>query len=84
MLSPEDVVVDDDAVDGGAVDCIAFDDDAVDDDVDEDTKTLPNPGSVAFTVAITAHSVLEAHACGITVVVPRAQGFVDTVQHGVS
>eukprot|EP00752_Nemacystus_decipiens_P016117 g14412.t1 len=28
------------------------------------------------------NTVLEAHACGTTVVVPRAQGFVDTVEHG--
>lgn len=28
--------------------------------------------------------MLEAHACGTPVVVPRAQGFVDTVNHGVS
>eukprot|EP00903_Cladosiphon_okamuranus_P016331 g15061.t1 len=28
------------------------------------------------------NTVLEAHACGTTVVVPRAQGFVDTVHHG--
>ncbi|CAM9584100.1 unnamed protein product [Pylaiella littoralis] len=28
------------------------------------------------------NTVLEAHACGTTVVVPRAQGFVNTVNHG--
>ncbi|KAG5179055.1 hypothetical protein JKP88DRAFT_327683 [Tribonema minus] len=29
------------------------------------------------------NTVLEAHACGVPVVAPRAQGFVDTVSHGV-
>jgi Glycosyl transferases group 1 len=29
------------------------------------------------------NTVLEAHACGTPVVVPRTQGFVDTVSHGV-
>lgn len=48
---------------------------------------------IPFNVALPCHapdasphdlSVLEAHACGTTVVVPRAQGFVNTVNHGVS
>jgi glycosyltransferase involved in cell wall biosynthesis len=28
------------------------------------------------------NTILEAHACGIPVIAPRAQGFVDTVTHG--